>query len=529
MAFRFFVLTILFGLSYGLLGFNLYRLQIKEGNYYFERAQARSEFQAELELRRGQIFFTDRNNNTVSFALNRDYPVIFASPKEISNPYLTAEVLAPIIGWGEEKLQEALDNPNSLFRLLVDRATPNQISATRDMGLEGIYFDKKQYRFYPFGELASHLTGFVGVNTDYDEPVGLYGIEKLHNGDLADGDSVNLTVDINLQSQAEQTLKELVLRFKASGGTVIIQEPITGKILALANDPDFDPNTYSEFPVGNFLNPAVQYIYEPGSVFKPFTMAAGIDSGAITPETTYFDKGSVTLNGKIIRNWDKKAHGEITMSNVLEMSVNTGAIFAEQKTGHQSFYEYLKKFGFGEITALDLPDEAGGSLRNLERKDARAIDFATASFGQGTAVTPIQLITAFSVIANGGVLMQPYINSESEPYVVRRVVSGETARQVTAMIEGAVEKAAVAAIPQYRVAGKTGTAQIPDFERGGYTEEFIHTFVGFAPVSDPKFIILLKLDKPSSPLAGLTVVPAFRELAEYVLNYYNIPPDRLSQ
>ncbi|MCP6719854.1 MAG: penicillin-binding protein 2 [Patescibacteria group bacterium] len=529
MAFRFFALTLIFGLSYGLLGLKLYDLQVKDGNYYFERAQARNEFQAELELRRGQIFFTDRNGSAARVALNRDYPVIFASPKEIGNSYLAAKVLAPIVGWEEEDLQEVLDNPESSFRLLVDRASPEQISAIRDIALEGVYFNKKQYRFYSYGKLASHLTGFVGVNTENDEPAGLYGIEKLRNGDLAEGDDVHLTIDITLQSQAEQTLRELVSRFKASGGTVIIQEPATGKVLALANAPDFDPNAYSEFPIGSFLNPAVQYIYEPGSVFKPLTMAAGIDSGAITPETTYVDKGSVTLNGKTIRNWDKKAYGEITMSKVIEKSVNTGAVFAEQETGHQIFYEYLKKFGFGERTDVDLPDEAGGSLRNLERKDARAIDFATASFGQGTAVTPVQLINAFSAIANGGLLMRPYTDGEAEPYVVRRVVSKETARQVTTMMERAVEKAVVAAIPQYRVAGKTGTAQIPDFEKGGYTEELIHTFVGFAPASNSRFVILLKLDKPESSLAGLTVVPAFRELAEYVLNYYNIPPDKLSQ
>lgn len=273
----------------------------------------------------------------------------------------------------------------------------------------------------------------------------------------------------------------------------------------------------------NFLNPIIQYVYEPGSVFKPLTMAAGIDSGAFTPETTFIDKGSVTLNGKTILNWDKKANGKITMTEVIEGSVNTGAVFAEQKVGHKTFTAYVKKFGLGENTGIDLPDEVSGSINNLERKEARDIDFATASFGQGVSVTPIQMISAFSALANGGVLMRPFITEETSPTIVRRVVSGETATKVTGMMESAVEKAKIAAIQNFRIAGKTGTAFIP--ERGKYSDELIQTFVGFFPVSDPKATILIKLDKPNAPLAGMTVVPAFRELAAFVINHYNIPPD----
>jgi len=528
MAFRFFTLALFFGLLYGLLGLNLYRLQVKKGEYYFERVQARSEFQAELELRRGQIFFTDRNGNTVPAALNRDYPVIFASPKDIDDPVSVAEALAPIIDWEEEELREVLDNPQSLFRLLVDKASETQVSAVRDLNIEGIYIDAKQYRFYPFGTLASQLIGFVGVNADYDEPIGLYGFEKVYNSGLAEGGDVRLTIDINLQSQAEQILSKLIDEFDASGGTVIVQVPTTGKILALVNAPDFDPNIYSNYPIETFLNPAVSAMYESGSVFKPITMAAGIDSGAITPESTYVDLGSVTLNGKTIRNWDKKTYGEVTMTKVIERSINTGAVYAEQQIGHERFLEYLKRFGFGENTGINFSDEIGGSLKNLERKDARAIDFATASFGHGAAVTPLQLVNAYSVLANGGLLMRPYVDVNIEPHVLRRVIDEETSHKVTAMMESAVEKAVVAAIPRYRIAGKTGTAQIPDFERGGYTDDLIHTYVGFAPTSDPKFVILIKLDIPRSPLAGLTVVPAFRKFTEYILNYYSIPPDKLA-
>ncbi len=527
MAFRFFALTIFFILGYSLLGFNLYKLQIEEGNYYFKKAEARNEFQRELELRRGRIFFNDRSGNRVIAALNRDYPVIFASPKEIKDPAFTARLLAPIIDWEEDALYKALNNPHSLFRLLVEKASKEKIKAVSELQLEGIYLGEKQYRFYPYQRLAAHLLGFVGVNENYETPVGLYGVEKFYEPVLNKGNSLNLTVDINIQAESEQLLQELIKEFKAKSGTVIVEEPKTGKILALANVPDFDPNIYSEFPVKNFLNPATSGIYEPGSVLKPITMAAGIDLGVITPETTYIDKGSVTLNGKTILNWDKRVYGEITMTQVLERSVNTGAVFVESQIGHKNFLAYLKKFGFGEASGIDLPEEATGSLRSLERKDARDIDFATASFGQGPALTPLQLVNAYSAIANGGLLMRPYLQVSQEPKVIRRVISEKTAHKVGAMMEQAVEKAGVAVLTGYRVAGKTGTAQVPDFTKGGYTEELIHTYVGFAPVSDPRFVILIKLDKPASPLARFTVVPAFRRLAEYILNYYHIAPDKV--
>lgn len=525
MAFRFFVLTLIFGVFYSLLVLNLYRLQIEKSDYYIGRVEARNAILSQLDLRRGQIFFTDRNNGSIPVSLNKDYPVIYAVPKEIKDPLRAAETLGPLLNIDVKELLEALSNRSSLFRLLVNKASESQVEAVKNLKLEGIYSDKKQYRFYPYGKLAANVLGFVGINEENDRPVGLYGIEKIYNEDLEKGKDMNFTIDRNLQAQSEEILGKLINEFGAAGGTVIIEEPSTGKILALTSAPNFDPNEYGKYPVKNFLNPATSLVYEPGSVFKPITMAAGIDLGNFTPETTFFDTGSVTLNGKKITNWDKKAYGKVTMTNVIERSINTGAVYAQKLIGNKNFYEYLKKFGFGEKTGVDLPDEVAGSLKNLERDGAREIDFATASFGQGTAVTPLQMVNAFSVFANGGLLMRPYINADLKPYVIRRVISGEAARMVSEMMESAVSKAKVAVIPGFRVAGKTGTAQIPDFVHGGYTEEFIHTYIGFAPVSDPRFVIFIKLDKPNANLAGETVVPAFRELAQFVLNYYNVPPD----
>jgi cell division protein FtsI (penicillin-binding protein 3) len=529
MAFRFITLIVCFLIVYGVLGFGLYRLQIEKGFYYFERAQARMEASVQLNLRRGQLAFTDRYDKSIPVALNRDFPIIYAVPRDIKDPAKTASLLAPVVKMEEKDLLKAINNPKSLFKSLFDKATPEMIEAVSNLGLEGVYIDQKQYRFYPFDRLSSQVLGFVGVNEKTSEPAGLYGIEKLWNDKLSAGDDMKMTIDRNLQTESEQMLAELIDKYSAVAGTIIIQEPTTGKILTMASKPDFDPNAYKDYPIGNFINPAVQSMYEPGSVFKPFTMATGIETGVLTPDTTFVDTGSVTLNGKTIHNAGGKVYGKISMTNVIENSVNTGAVYAESLIGHENFKNYLKSFGFGQKTGIDLPDEISGSLKNLDKKDIRAIDYATAAFGQGTGVTPIQLVTAFSAIANGGVLMKPYIDAAKKPEVVRRVVSKETTAKVVKMMEAAVVKAGVASIAGFSVAGKTGTALIPDPKVGGYSDEMIHTYLGMVPASDPKFVILVKLDRPKvGDLAGLTVVPAFRELAQYVLNYYGIYPDQLN-
>ncbi len=528
MNFRLFFLIFIFTLLYGGLGFRLYELQITKNQDFIDKVHAREEIAAQLELRRGSIYFTDRNGTQIPVALNHDRQVIFISPKETEKPVYAAELLALPTGIAKDVIfKKILGKPRSSFEMLLEKPSEEQIKAISQLKIKGVKIQNKQYRFYQYDELASQLIGFVGVNDKNDKPRGLYGTEKFYDNSLSEGGNLELTIDRNIQKQSEQVLGKLVQTFSAVRGTVIVEEPATGKILALANTPGFNPNEYGKSPVEDFINFAAQSVYEPGSVFKPFTMAAGIETGVFTPETSFVDTGSVILNGKKIQNWDLKAHGRITMTNVIEQSVNTGAVYAEKLIGNDNFLKYVKKFGFGKKTGIDLSDEVNGSLKNLENKKARAVDYATASFGQGQSVTAIQLVNAFSTLANGGLLMRPYLNADLKPEVLRRVVSEETAKKVTAMMESAVEKAHVAAITDYRVAGKTGTAQIPNFQSGGYTDEFFHTFVGFAPVSQPKFVLLIRLEKPKAALAGATVVTAFRELAGFILNYYNLPPDKV--
>ncbi|TSC88866.1 MAG: stage V sporulation protein D (sporulation-specific penicillin-binding protein) [Parcubacteria group bacterium Gr01-1014_3] len=521
--FRYWIIIGLIIVSYSALAFNMYDLQIDKTGYYLAKAAARGNLGSILNPERRGIYFTDRNGNEIPVALNKEYPVIYGVPIEIDDAAEAATALSPVLGIEVGKLQTILSKPNSQYALLEAKATDTQVEKIKELGIRGIHIESEMFRFYPFENLAAQLLGFVGSSDKNDGIGGRYGLESYYNQKLQD-DDIHLTIDRNIQSQAEKVLEDTIKKFNAPSGSVIVQDPRTGKILAMGSYPNFDPNNYSKSNIKTFLNPNIQSLYEPGSVFKVITMSAGIDSGKITPDTTFYDSGSLIVNGKTIRNWDLKAHGKLTMTGVIEESVNTGAAFAERTTGHDIFYNYLLKFGLDEPTGIKLPGEISGNLRNL-KTSSRDINFATASFGQGVAVTPIQLISAISAIANDGIRMRPYLNQDEMPLAMENVISAETAHQVTNMMISAVDKAEIAHIPNYRIAGKTGTAQVADLIKGGYGDNFIHTYVGFAPATDPKFTVLIKVDKPQARLAGATVVPAFRELAQFILNYYNIPPD----
>lgn len=528
MPIRLFILTAFFAILFLALGANLYQLQILHGASYIAKVEAREDLREELQLRRGRIFFTDRNQARIPVALQRDYPVLYASPRDVVDAAAASRALAPLVGIGESELRVALSDSEKRFFLLADRAPEDMVRKVEALGLKGVAVGTKQYRYYPLETIAAPLVGFVGVNERHATPVGLYGLERYHEDTLALGEDLATTIDRDIQAAAEQTLEDLVEKHGAKGGTVIVSEPATGVIRAMASYPGFDPNAYREAPVGHYINPAVQFVYEPGSVMKAVTVAAGIDAGAITPATEYDDTGSVTLNGKTIKNFQDKVYHRITMTNVLEHSVNTGAVFAEKTLGHELFKRYLAQFGFGAVTGVGLPGEVAGSVKTLDRKDVRAIDFATASYGQGISATPIELVAAYGALANGGLLMRPTVLADEKPEVVRRAIAPQTSVTVTDMLVKTVRTNGVATIAGYRIAGKTGTAFIP--EGGRYIDEFIHTFIGYAPASDPRFLVLVKLERPEvGASAGVTVVPAFRELAQFLLNHYRVPPDDLEQ
>lgn len=521
----------MFLLAFGILIFNIFDIQVKKGNYYAGIVEARQDSDQSPYSKRGLIYLTDKNNNQIPAVLNKEYSIIYAVPKEINDAKETAEKLAEIFGSEKRsKILASLSKKNDQYELLKEKATQEELSKIRELNIKGIYIRDEMFRYYPFGNMASHLLGFISSSED-GKIVGRYGVELQFQDELSKGENlalagrdIFLTIDRNIQSEGNKIIADLMKEWKADSASFIVQNPNTGEILAMGNLPDFNPNEFSEYNIGDFINQGVQSLYEPGSVFKIFTMAAGIDSGKITPDTTYVDTGSVTLNKRTIKNWDLKAYGLQTMTNVIEKSLNTGTIFAEKVTGHNIFTKYVKDFGFGEKTGIELPGEVRGNLKNLD--NGKDVNYATASFGQGISLTPIELISAVSSIANGGILKKPVILKDGEKKDIRTVISKDTAKKVTDMMVSAVFKNKLASVTNYLVAGKTGTAFIPDFKNGGYSDSVINTYVGFAPASNPKFSILIKLVNPSgAPLAGTTVVPAFKKMTEYLINYYGIAPD----
>ncbi len=521
MKFRFLSLIGVTALIFLFLGYNLYSLQITKSLYYTQRAQAQATRADPVRDKRGTIYFSGR----IPAALDKDFSVIYAVPTQVGDVTEASERLRATIGLDPTVTVPLLSKQGDQYEELIDKASDAQVAAIIEAEIPSIYIKRVLGRQYPFGESASQVIGFISQEDKKIAAHGKYGIEAQYQDVLSKGEDVELTIDPNIQSKAEEVLKHLIDQWHPEGGTVIVEDPKTGAIVAMGNYPTFDPNDFSKSPLTSFTNPAIQGLYEPGSTQKVLTMSAGIDAGAITPETTYYDKGYFTADGKTIKNWDLKAHGTMTMTNVIEQSVNTGSVFAQQKMGRATFYDYLLKFGYKELTGIDLPGEIAGRLTPLE-KYPRDINYGTAAYGQGISTTPIRMISAIAAIANGGIMMPTHITKTGGIGIARQVMSAETAAKVAAMMVSAVDKAKVAAIPHYHVAGKTGTAYIPDFKKGGYTDTVINTYVGFAPASDAKFIILIKIDNPKdAPLAGQTVVPAFHDLAEFLLNYYDVPPD----
>lgn len=419
--------------------------------------------------------------------------------------------------------------------------------------LPGIVLAEQERRVYPEDELAAHVLGYVGWSEAGQ--VGRYGIEEYFNqklaGDLGwlfaerdtagqfigvgesnfrpptDGEDVVLTIDRVVQSIIEDELRDGVPRYGAERGSVIVMNPRTGAILGMATFPTFDPNYYYAIRDASVqTNPTVADIFEPGSIMKPVVVAAAIEEGKITPDTTMVDSGPVKVDKYTIDTFDNKHWGKQTITQILEKSNNVGMVWIGQQLGRELLYDYARRFGFGEQTGVELSTETRSTLPPPSEWNVATV--ATVSFGQGIAVTPLQALNAINAIANHGVLMQPYITSNHTPTSVRRVVSEETAAQVSAMMVSVIENgvATLARVPGYYLAGKTGTAQVPD-ERGKYSpDRKIISFVGFGPVPNPEFSILVKLDNPAGlSFASGTAAPMFQNIAEKLLNYYQIPPN----
>ena len=538
---RILFLLIIF-ISLGLLIWGrFFYLSIIRHEYYLAKAKILSASSGSAAPR-GSVFLTDKDAIPFAAALNKEFPLIYAVPSKIKEPEILAEKLAPILELDKETLIQKLSKTGDPYEILKKRVSEEVVKAVKEQNETGIGVDDETLRYYPEGLYLSHAIGFLGFNKNGQ--AGQYGLEEYYDKELtgfvASADLI-LTIDSAIQSQAGVLLFKAVKDWQADGGSIIIMNPRGGDILAMASLPDFNANNYFAVPNPElFINPVTLKRYEPGSVFKPITMAIGIETGAITPEMEYYNTGTVKVGDKIISNSiPDKILGWQTMIKVLEQSLNTGAVFAEQKVPKDIFLRYLKDFGIDGKTGIDV-SEVAGDLSVLESK--RDINFATASFGQGVAMTPIELIRALSVIANGGKLIKPHLvknivyhNGENyQPAngkyeLSQQIISPETSAKLINMMIRVVENGSGrrAGVAGYTIAGKTGTAQIPDLKKGGYLDEYIHTFVGFAPAYDPKFIALIKLDNPKGiRFAESTVVPVFSDLAKFIFSYLQIPPDK---
>jgi cell division protein FtsI/penicillin-binding protein 2 len=488
---------------------------------------------------------------------------ISASPTLIEDRSALIRDLAPLLEMDPDELDQTL-TPEAPW-VLLDRFAPTEVGESIDaLHANGIMCRPNSRRIYPAGSLTAHVIGFVNNTRD-----GFYGVEGYHNAlikgitgtieieydSLGDriplpprtlrsakgGTSLILSLDLNIQHIAQQELRRALGQFEAESGTVIVMNPKTGAIMALVSLPVYDPNHFATADPELLADPSVSSMWEPGSIFKIITWAGGLDSGVITPDMTVFDEGKVEVGGRVIENSDRQARGEVTMTEALVHSLNTVAAYISTTMGKDRFYGYVRRFGFGDLTEVDLASEGPGILKLPGHSNWYPSDLGTNSFGQGIAVTPMQMITAVAAVANKGMLPKPRIvqysviadeNSERNkvyehmPEIRRQTMSAEAASALTDMlVEVVEEKATEARLPGYRIAGKTGTAQIPT-PFGYHETDTIVSFVGYAPADDPEFIILVKLDRPkTSRWAQYTAAPAFRAIAERLVVYLQIPPD----
>ena len=540
----------------------LFFVQILERKLYQAQALGQQTAFNNITGSRGQIFCENSQETkgdsglgeVKSLAINKDNWTITASPRDIKDKQVFADLLSKSISQTPDQIFADI-NTQDAYAVIEKNLSSEKLDEIKRLNLKGLSWQNEPNRFYPQGQMASQALGFLGgsgsgqygVEGYYDqvlqgktgvfeEKSGIDSIFSDNDQQSLDGSDIYLTIDYNIQFQAEQLLKQEQKKNNIDSGQIIVMKPDTGRILAMANFPNFNPNQYSkQSNMVIFQNSVMQKLFEPGSIMKPITMAAALNEGKITPYTTYVDTGVVTFGSKSIHNFANEKYGQQTMTQVLESSINTGAVFAEQQMDRKTFWNYLDKFGFFRKTGIDLQGEVYSQNSGL--KSGPDINYATASFGQGIEVTPIQIARAFCAIANGGKLVKPYIVerivsgddiSHTKPEISNPIVSRDTLSQLNTMLINVVEKGfnKVAKIPGYYFAGKTGTAQVPLLNGRGYEpDKTIQSFIGYGPAFNPQFLILIKLDNPKVPMSALSAVPLFKQLAQYIINYWQILPD----
>jgi len=534
-------------------------LQFVEGGRLAKRVQGQLADIRDLKTPRGAIYDSKGRELAISFMAKS----LYANPGELSvSPDEAARLLAPALGMKPEKIQALLASP-AAFVWIKRTLEPEEAKAVSaiiaEHHLKGLAFIEESKRYYPNKSLAAQVLGFVGV-----DDVGLEGIEQAYdkliraentrqiletdsqgtpilnsvlNYDSArPGRKIYLTIDSAIQLIVEQSLDKAMARTKAKAAVAIVMNPRTGEILAMASRPGFDPNHFERFSAEDWRNRAISIVYEPGSTFKSIVAAAAIQEKVVRPEDVFFDRGYVEVSGRRIGNWDHKSRGRITFTDAVKFSVNTPFVEVGERLGAGRLNEYARAFGFGRPTGIGLPGEEEGILFNPAKM--LASDVATMAIGQSIAVTPLQLLTAVAALANGGVLLKPQIVKEIDngdgtvitcsPQVVRQVVTPDTARTVVGLLEKVIAEGAgrAAAVPGYRFAGKTGTAEKPNPSSAGYEKgHYIASFVGFGPLENPQLAALVVIDDPVGEYYGGEVAgPVFSEIMSATLRYLTIPP-----
>lgn len=544
----------------------LYHIQVMHAGTYEERAKRQYVHTTSDLFNRGSIFFTTKDGEYVSAATVQSGYLLAINPSGVRNPEAVYDELSSIIEIEDkEEFLKRVGNTERQYYEVARRISKEDGDAIEALGLKGVLLYRDQWRYYPGDSLHARSVGFVAYEDN--DLVGRYGLEAYYDEALLRDDeklSVNFFAEIfsnfgnlvfdtapqqkgdvvtsiepTVARELEGVLSRVHKEWDSTLTAGIIINPQTGELYALGTYPNFNLNDRSGVGIQAFRNPLVEDVYEFGSVIKPLTMAAGIDAGAVTPETTYYDAGYLDLDGYTIRNFDGEGRGTVPMQEVLSQSLNTGVAFIVEEMGTEAFREYFLNAGLGTETGIDLPNETYGLISNLE--SPRKIEYATASFGQGIALTPIEAVRALGVLANRGVLVSPHIATKilyetgGERMIDfppnGQVVREETAEAVTRMLVAVVDEAlrgGGVALDRYSIAAKTGTAQIANPEGGGYYDDrFLHSFFGYFPAFDPQFLIFLFTVEPKGVrYASETWTEPFMNLTTFLINYYDIPPDR---
>lgn len=555
-----FILIALFAL---VLVYRLYMVQIVAGDSFVQKADRQYLTSNSSLVDRGTIYFTAKDGQRVTGAYQQTGNIVVINPKLIKDAEAVFQRINASVAIDKESfLKKAAKrtDPYEEIAKKVDLATGEKIQTP---SLEGLYIFKQKWRAYPFNVLASHVLGFMAF--DEDSLAGRYGLERQYENTLVrsnesvytnffvemfsnikstfsdtenkEGDIVT-TIEPSVQEFLERTLDGVNEKWSSDFSGGIVMDPATGEIVAMGLSPSFDPNDFSnESNPKIFSNRLVEDVYEMGSIIKPLTVAAGIDAGVITAHSTYTDTGFLTLNGRKISNFDGKARGKVEIQEILSQSLNVGAAYVAGKLGGPQFSAYMRSFGFDKKTGIDLPFEAAPLVENLN--SPRDIEHATASYGQGIAMSPIATTRALAVLANHGMLVSPHVVSSVvyktglsktiHPPAPVQVLKPETTEQVTRMLVKVVDEAlrgGTVKMEHYSVAAKTGTAQISD-GKGYYEDRYLHSFFGYFPAYNPKYIIFLYTYYPKNvQYASETLTESFMEMVKHLINYYDIPPDR---